>query len=650
MEIYLKSEKIIPCFFKNIFFFLVYSIFSANLLLTQNFSLDSTQNEVNLTESKINDNYVKFGFEKIINTYLFHLYGNYEQKTNFGNFSIKQNYKSSAFITSTNLYRDDELFQFEYLYPLYRPLELGINQKWLYSSDSRSFGLNKLQRLNGQLKLKVNFFEKSFITLAFGPEKNTTLQHSSDAYASNIEAYLEEINFSNFSWDAKLNGEYLRLDLNRNNSDLELLTNFKIAQNPNNVILLNFGLKILDRDFLLPLILKNNLNQIENRNETNARLNLKISYSLFENLYFDGIFGISNIAVSRNYKYEQEENNTTKVKRDLQDFQFNINSSLTYKNYNFSLFTGIIYSSRQELNTISPIFTITDEELSFLRNNESQRDNYSNRTRLLAKAEWEITPSDTLKFEQSFSLLQYDTPSKLNNDDRDEFSSISSIYYAHRFSKVFSSSISLEMLHTHLVYLKKERSAMNNWNRVIKLTNSSTWKNEFFSINPQFEVLANYTIFDFDKLNTNIKSYSFRQISYRDTICIYITKSISFQSQLLLKYFERGILIWKYFKENPQNSNFEQNIRTLFFITHSNYFSYGAGIKYFQTNLKDLRQNVFSTSLSYRINSIGPEAVIIFNFKNGSRLNLTCGYEFQTINNAIHLEIPNASLYTSINL
>ena len=68
------------------------------------------------------------------------------------------------------------------------------------------------------------------------------------------------------------------------------------------------------------------------------------------------------------------------------------------------------------------------------------------------------------------------------------------------------------------------------------------------------ELLANYTVYDFEL--TNNTGNSFRYVSMRDSISIYLLKNISLSSNNIVRYYESGSLDWKNFAESPQISNF----------------------------------------------------------------------------------------------
>ncbi len=163
----------------------------------------------------------------------------------------------------------------------------------------------------------------------------------------------------------------------------------------------------------------------------------------------------------------------------------------------------------------------------------------------------------------NYSKLEYDTPSKSNNDDRDELYIAGCLEYHHRFSDLLLLTSKLNLTQNHLVFLMSERSGQNNWNKILSLQFGVIFDNELIRYSPHFEVLANYTIYDFDRsdlLKNNIKSYSFRQFSYKDSVLIRLSDKYIILSKSTLRYYEQSRLYWNSFSELPQQGNFEVSL------------------------------------------------------------------------------------------
>ena len=129
-----------------------------------------------------------------------------------------------------------------------------------------------------------------------------------------------------------------------------------------------------------------------------------------------------------------------------------------------------------------------------------------------------VSSSDFVSFESSAGILRYDTPDSTNTDDRDELLITFAGRESHRWNEYLEVNVVAEVTLNHIVYLFADRSANNNWNRIFRLapelvyTPSSTLQ----SVNT-FEVLANYTVFDFETLIPTVESYSYRQFAFLDS-------------------------------------------------------------------------------------------------------------------------------------
>src|SRR5206468_114721 len=107
-------------------------------------------------------------------------------------------------------------------------------------------------------------------------------------------------------------------------------------------------------------------------------------------------------------------------------------------------------------------------EVNKRNNEEKTKDNLSIRTTLAGLLQVPMSPSDKLFFSGAASILRYDTPSDQNVEDRDELLVALSLATTHRISQYFDLGISLEGTLSHIVYLLRERSANNNYNRVLR--------------------------------------------------------------------------------------------------------------------------------------------------------------------------------------
>jgi hypothetical protein len=108
---------------------------------------------------------------------------------------------------------------------------------------------------------------------------------------------------------------------------------------------------------------------------------------------------------------------------------------------------------------------------------------------------------------------------------------------------------------SHTVYLLGERSANNNRNRVLRLSSRATFRPAAALLTANgFEVLANYTVYDFEEETALVKSFSYRQFAWHDSTAVELTDRIGLDFLGSLKFYERGQLNWGEFTERTENA------------------------------------------------------------------------------------------------
>ena len=232
--------------------------------------------------------------------------------------------------------------------------------------------------------------------------------------------------------------------------------------------------------------------------------------------------------------------------------------NLLYYGDNLDVLRRHIASDSVDLIYLDPPFNskATYNVLFAERNRQEQtKDNTGRRVALSGGILFPVSSSDRLFFSGSATMLRYDTPSETNLEDRDELLVALTAGSFHRVSRTLDVGVTVDATLSHLVYLLEERSANNNINRVIRLTprtliRPAAW---CFSQNA-FEVLANYTVYDYEQQVAMAKSFSYRQFSWIDSTRIDLTHSVGLDFYAYLKLYERGMLRWDEFVERTENS------------------------------------------------------------------------------------------------
>lgn len=643
---------------------------------------------------------IRFGIDKIVNTFLFRSDVLGTLPLPLGKLFMRQQYRGSVIRLAAPAVRDDGDITLRYELPLHPLWSAIVSGTAMVSADTRAIGLNRL--LQGSLSggIMTRPMDNLRVSLTAGGEYNEQLGIADRGWHAQAQAALLNQRFDEYAVSAEVNAVYSALSNARTNA--QTLLRLAVARTFENggIFDLSAQMSTLNRDFYTFLQSSpsgsgtSSLPSVETRREQLFRLQGRLLLPLVRSDWscdaeVQGFF--EGWTIGRWYRAPLERAALTAVDRTVDQARFSVNASLRAVLSHSAHALTMIVDTRDETNVVSERFSIAQADLLSLRLSEQQRDNISVRTSLLAQSLWNVGVVDTLKIEGSSSLLRYDTPSTLNNDDRDELTLIGNATWGHAFSEFFSGSLTAEARFVHLVFLKSQRSAQNNWNRIIRLVPSFVYTSKHFVARPTFELLANYTSFDFEDVVASSQSFSFRQLSYRDSLVWHCTPRTSVESRTIFRYFERGEFRWRSFSELPRDRNYELFTRLLLFTTvsvgsssshsrqrsneeHNREHEHNAveGSRLLSNNASIGRADVFAGrteqqtfrlgigarfyALSQRpVNSslpaaeflnqiIGPEAVLEFPFLSGTMIRFNGWYEFQFDRSRLLRQIPNMML------
>jgi hypothetical protein len=244
-----------------------------------------------------------------------------------------------------------------------------------------------------------------------------------------------------------------------------------------------------------------------------------------------------------------------------------------------------LYQERDERHTArdDPNYDAQVDVDAFTRL-EEEKNNHAQRTSLAATMTALVSSRDTIGLAASGTILRYDTQSDENLDDRDELWYILNLSYARRMSRSLTVGISADANLTHLVYLASARSADNTWNRIFRVSPRAVYSpgEAFFSSN-RFEVLANYTVYDFEYLSGSTRSFSFRQFAWVDSSELRLTKRFSANWYNYLRFYERGDFRWDEFAERPVNAFEDKTLQGTFSYILREGLLFSVGIRYFSS-------------------------------------------------------------------
>lgn len=589
---------------------------------------------------------VDYGFKKLANTITFFCNGLLNLNTDFGDVSISQQYSGTGIRVITTAFRDDQNMVLRYSKELLPSMKAIAKHSWLLSSDSRSIELNKLERNTTMGGIEFTPVREWTTSVLTGYERNSQLGIIANALAFEGSSILQPIKIDEYSLYGGFRGEYLQLDTNRINSDITADVVSERDFFNGNLARFFTRYRRLQRDFFTPVGSGFQDLIVETRVENRFSLGTDLQIRLGDFISSQFQISVDQADIPRGFRSSIDLVPQTSIIRTLDELQFSTQGSLQYNYKNYRQNLWLQYVSRKEENQVSVAFPLLPIEEVELRRSEFNRDNSTSRLRIGTDIFSKIFTEDTIQFSTSVGIFRYDTPSELNRDDRDEQTVIGTILYGKRINDNTAIQYYFTGQSTHLVYLKKERSSLNNVNSILKLGTNFLVTSSKFSTMTSLELLANYTVYDFE-IPEQIRSFSFRQILFRDSTIVSISPKYYFEARAYIRYFERGRLYWETFAELPELQSLETFFRVLFYASVSKEFTIGIGSRFYSMQQKNLLQrNAISSDISQTVP--GPEVDIRYTVSDNSFISLTGWYEFQRSSGVLTRELPNVSLLSRI--
>ena len=308
---------------------------------------------------------------------------------------------------------------------------------------------------------------------------------------------------------------------------------------------------------------------------------------------------------------------------------------------------GILVGERDEKHIIERIEGVNKDVQESRARQEQLLDNVARRTALHASLAMPVASKDSIAFESSAGILRYDTPDSTNNDDRDELLITLAGHETHRWSDFLTTQFTAEATLSHVVYLFMARSANNNWNRIFRLFPEMTvTPSPKLRMYAAFEVLANYTVFDFEAVVPSVKSYSYRQFAFFDSTSYDMTSDVGFDFFFHVRVYERGELRWVGFSERPQQYvrevTFSPQLR---FIIHERLWC-AVGFRSFAQNRFRYEQGARLPDGNYL--SYGPTTSFILTLSEMSRIEVRGWKEFQQQTGTATREVSNMMMSVKV--
>jgi len=511
-------------------------------------------------------------------------YSNYSAQ-NYG-FIINDDFNTNLINPKKNIknWRDENEFD-GYFYKSYDSFNTGIYSKsWLLSDQQSGAASGNKNRLsNHALGIKSNYSPVSnfIITPYTGYQRAENQSRIDWGWDVGLDSRLSEFKLENYKGNLRLNIDY-DLYRNRQNTAHGVQANFKtqFSQAAKDSLRVNYGYS--NKQYFAP--------------NSNDLLHVRIEEKSIHNALDYKLSNSSNLGINTLLSSENILDNSRRIPNRN---KFVLENRVNYYFYMTDLILNLGFDSFLENQDNTKIETDSKKLESNMRAN------------LL----YSLTPKDNFDLNLFFSKLEYDTPDSLtNHDDRDEIKMVGGLKYRRIFSPALSFEIGAYVKLFHQVYIYRERSANNNWNRIWRLNAAITYKNGNFRNKLTNEILANYTIYDFDEQFSQTQSYIFRKYIIGDSINYAILPGLHFGLNGKFEFEDKGSFFKKEFAQRIL-----QSINFYFFdvfirLKHILQMDVDTGITYYQRKdwkhvpVKDLIRNLNEISPYGRVKyNLNPE-------------------------------------------
>ena len=584
-------------------------------------------------------------FKKQLNT--FNLFQNFNYGKQIGEafIGVNQSFLSTIIRSTTMSVRDESFLTFLGQYNFSPFFSAGANVNYNVYADDKKLAINSSSVFNSTLFVKFKPFDRFSITPYGGLSQNEQIGITDTGPIFGGEALLNNINVNEFKLYSEM--KFQNEDINPRKNTLR---NFKF--NIDKTFENSFRNQLLGlyseqrKDFYFDAdslimddfdIEKNIQSRIENRVSIVDRLNISTS---LPGLSFFVEGGAAWRTIDRDTRYVALSNITTSsFDTEIEEFRIDLNTSLQYVKNNFDGILRLNFSERDEKHNAKYIDGASEIIYELRQEQEKRKNNIGQQTTISALSNFNLSSRDQISLSLFHRKLTYDTPSDLNNDDRDELLSMFSLEYRRRLNPFFDFFANLSGSINKVVYIFKERSANNNTLRVAKLASGGTLNLGYLSSRNEAEVSANYTVYEFEDLNPNLSSFSFRQLALRDSTTLKLFRTTYFRFLGYLKFSEQGDFSWDGFANNPVRYLDERYAEPTFEYRYK-HLSLAFGIRYFSITTFIFDENNQKEMKSY-YRSTAPLSIITYTLSRSIQINIKGWYEFIRTEKQIDQELVN---------
>ncbi len=611
----------------------------------------NTRDTVTFHQSYFKQNYIFSNFEKQLNTYnlISHLKYGYKISGLFTGYA--QDFVSTVTKSSVNNIKDEMYIKFLADYEFNENLSTGFLFAKSNYADDRRLAINKSDNTNASVYLRYKPTEKISVIPFGGYAINNQIGNEDKGFTYGAEADINTLPLSDFFLSGKF--RYVNEDISpRKNTGENYGINIKNDFDNNLTNFLSANYLLNRKDFYIEadsvLSEKYNIeNNIQSRVETNNFIYDRIEFSTADkNILFDVSGRLNWRLIDRSTKYVDIDNITnSSFDTKIEEFKIDFASSLNFSLGIFSGFFKLLYSEREEKHNAKMIPGAGNVIYQRRQELEVQKNNQSQQTTAALSGSLALSRKDNFSFSLFHRKLKYDTPSPENFDDRDELLTMAQLTYLRQINSFLSVFANIEGSFNQIVYIFAERSSNNNIRRALKFSAGSELNSSIVRSYNEAEVSANYTVYDYEDINPNFKSFSFRQLSLKDSTVLQFTKKVAFKFNGYIKISEQGEFFWSRFSNRPirylEEKNFEPKLELRLGI-----LKLAAGVRYFSLMTFGYKSSQLK-KLDSEYQSIGPLSEIIIS--NFGSLQVKCIGWYEFISNEKKQKRELANLFMQVN-
>ncbi len=553
-------------------------------------------------------------FDKQLNTYS--LKNNLIYSKNFGNvfLGVNETFNSTVVKSRPNHIKDEQNFSFINEYNIAQNFKTGILAQSNIYSDDRNLSIGSASNHNASVYGKIIPADRINLIPFVGYEINEQVNETDRGALYGAEMVVDKMKINDLLLNGSMKFENEDISPRKNLvRDARINLSSKFAKNFNNSLAVQYSEKRKDFYFQSDTLTQrffNITNNIQSRSEERYSIANNFIYSepeIHSTFQINGAVLLRNI--DRNTRYVLTDNlNASSFDALIEELRINLDGTYRYAYNKMNSFLRLQYNERQETHKAKRIEGANEIFYQERVELEKQKNNQAKQITLSGALNFDFTEKDRIYFSFLHRKLIYDTPSENNFDDRDELLSLMRLGYIKKLNSFFSFSLNTEVALNHVVYIFAERSSNNNYKRFIKLNTAGNYYSNVIQSSTSAEVSANYTVYDFEDLNPNFKSFSFRQFVLRDSTSIKLSKRLFTVFNGYIKLSEQGDFKWNDFKTRPSRF-LEETLFIPKLVYLYRKLELGVGLRYF--SLQTYKFNSELEKIKDKLyNSIGPLADI----------------------------------------